>query len=127
MASATYGGGSFHGAPAGAPGNAAFLLPILGVLVDWYPAPQGALHAGGSFGFGGVLVEDSSNRDYRAFSPAGSLFGGLSSWLGPQASLDLSAMFSLSGSASAKDQHGQSTGYDFMSLSGGLEFTLVIH
>jgi hypothetical protein len=125
--SATYGSGSFHGAPPGAPGDATVFLPLFGVLVDWYPAPQGGFHTGGTFGLGGFLVNDSSNRNYRGLAPAGSLLAGVSGWLGPQTSVDFAAVFSLSGSASSNDQYRQNTGYDLMSASGGVEWSIVFH
>jgi hypothetical protein len=127
LVSATYGGGSFHGGPPGAPGDASALLPQLGVLVDWYPAPERGLHVGGTFGLGGFLVEDSSNRNYRGFAPAGSLRAGAAGWLGPEASVDIAAVFSLAASASSHDQYRQNTGYDLMSASGGFEWSIVFN
>jgi hypothetical protein len=124
---AKFGSGSFHGAPPGAPGDATAFLPLFGVLVDWYPAPQRGFHAGGSFGLGGFLVKDSSNRNYRGLAPAGTLMVGHSGFIGPEASLDFAAVFSLSGSASSNDQYRQNTGYDLMSASGGLEWSIVFN
>lgn len=124
---ATYAGGSFHGGPPGAPGDAEALLPFVGALVDWYPAPRGRVHAGGTFGLGGFLATDSSNRAYRGYAPAGSLFAGIASWQGPQVSIDVQLVLSISAPASATDQYHQSTGYELMSLAGGLEYSFLVH
>jgi len=119
------GSGSFNGSPAGAPGHANVHLPGIDVLVDWYPNPRDGWHGGATFGFGGYVFTDSRNRNYVAVAPAGSLFGGVSSWFGAQYSGDLSAVLSLSAPASGTDQNGHDTGYRFMSVAFGFEYSIV--
>ncbi|HEY2410577.1 MAG TPA: hypothetical protein VGI10_31455 [Polyangiaceae bacterium] len=118
---------SFHGAPAGAPGEADGGVPLLGMFGDWYPNPRGGWHVGSSLGLGGYSFRDTVGRDYTAVSPTFAPFGGYDNWIGPQYSLGLSAIASFAPSTKATDRQGNDTFYRFAVAYFGLQTSLLWH
>ncbi len=125
----TDGVGQFTGGPPNATGNAAAsLAQVLGVFVDWYPAPTDGWHVGTQAGLGVTGISDALMRDSSAVAFAGSVFGGYDWWIGPQWSLGV--LMSLSTASSEKMADNSSkvdTGYTFTPLAFGLEATILWH
>jgi hypothetical protein len=125
----TDGVGQFTGSPPDATGNAgASLAQILGVFVDWYPAPADGWHVGGQVGLGVTSISDALMRDSSAAVFAGSIFGGYDWWIGPQWSLGVLMSLSTASSGNMADNSTKDeTGYTFTPLAFGLEATILWH
>lgn len=119
--------GAFKGSSPAASGDASALLPLIGVLTDWYPIATGPWHAGAAFGFSGFSTTDSNGRNSTGLAPGGSLFGGHDSWIGPQYSIGIAAILFIAGPSSGTDSRGYSTDYRFMAASFGLQTSLLWH
>jgi hypothetical protein len=125
----TDGVGEFTGGPPDATANAgASLAQILGVFVDWYPAPADGWHVGSQVGLGVTGISDSQMRDSSAVAFAGSIFGGYDWWIGPQWSLGVLMSLSTASSEKLADNSTKvDTGYTFTPLAFGLEATILWH
>lgn len=120
--------GPFTGAPPDAPGNAtASLGQLLGVFVDWYPAPTDGWHVGSQVGLGITSVTDSLSRESSGPALAGSVFGGYDWWIGPQWSLGLLMSLSTATTATMVDSTHNDTGYSFRPLAFGVEASILWH
>lgn len=120
--------GRFTGGPPDAPGNATVSVGhILGVLVDWFPAPTEGWHVGSQLGLGLTTVTDSSLRESSAFAFAGSIFGGYDWWIGPQWSLGLLMSLTTASTEAMTDGGGNSTGYAFTPLAFAVEASILWH
>lgn len=118
------GGGTFHGAPANAPGSAVGGLLQIGALADWYPDPRDGWHVGSIIGFSALGPTDSANRAYDGTAPAFSLVGGYDGWIGPQWSLGFLLVGSFAPSV-ATTNGTTPTGYDFGAASLTVEASFV--
>jgi hypothetical protein len=100
---------------------------MLGVFVDWYPNPRGWFHTGARLGVGGYGAEDSAHREYTSLAPVASAVLGSSSWIGPEASTDISIVASITGRGEGTDQYQNDTGYRLMGASLVFDFALLYH
>jgi hypothetical protein len=132
--------GQFTGGPSDASGSAtASVVQVLGVFVDWYPAPSDGWHVGSQLGLGVTGVTDSLTRTSSAPELAGSIFGGYDWWIGPQWSLGVLMSLSTassgtmtcgqqaSGACGQAASSGDQTGYSFTPLAFALEASLLWH
>jgi hypothetical protein len=120
--------GRFTGGPPEAPGNAtASVGQILGVFVDWFPAPTDGWHVGSQLGLGVTTVTDSSLKETSALAFAGSIFGGYDWWIGPQWSLGLLMSLSTASSEALTDGGGNQTGYVLAPLALAIEGSILWH
>jgi hypothetical protein len=102
-------------------------IGMVGLLLDWYPAPKAGWHAGVATGIGAVgltnLADDSS---LSGVNFAGSLFGGYDWTLGRYWALGL--QLTASGATQAKlfeDSGSHDTGYRLTPLSLGVQASLL--
>jgi hypothetical protein len=118
--------GDLAGTPPGSSRSVTTVAPIFGVLVDWYPAPEGGWHVGGSLGLGGVGLTDASSNS-NGYSLGVAILGGYDWWIGPQWSLGLMAVAATAGAADLKDGNGSDTGYRFTPITIAIEGSIVFH
>src|SRR5205814_1055476 len=116
-----------HGAPRDPEGYATVQVGQLGLLVDWFPDPEGGLHFGGIAGVGSASVRDSWIPDSTGSVFAGTILGGYDFWVGPQWSLGLEAFVSGTTSADLKDKDQHATDYSLRALSVGVGYSLLHH
>jgi hypothetical protein len=119
--------GDFAGAPPGATGRATTVEPVVGALVDWYPVPEDGWHLGGSLGFGGVGLTDSTGFNSNGYSLGVAALGGYDWWIGPQWSIGVMSFVTAATTASTEDGHQNATGYRFTPATIGIEASLLFH
>jgi hypothetical protein len=102
-------------------------IGMVGLLLDWYPAPKAGWHAGLATGIGGVgLTNRADDSSFGGVNFAGSLFGGYDWALGRDWALGL--QLSASGATSTKlveDPGAHDTGYRLTPLSLGVQASVL--
>jgi hypothetical protein len=101
---------------------------MLGVLVDWYPEPQGGWHTGLATGVGAIALTNSAdNRDVAGLNFAGSVFGGYDWTLGHDWALGLQVTASGATTTKLKEDTDArvDTGYRLTPFSVGVQASLL--
>jgi hypothetical protein len=101
---------------------------MIGVLVDWYPKPQGGWHTGLATGVGAIALTNSADdRDVAGVNFGGSVFAGYDWALGHDWSLGL--QLTASGATTTKLKEDTDarvdTGYRLTPLSIGVQASLL--
>lgn len=114
---------AYNGTSAKASRRATASTGQLGVLIDWYPAPTGGWHTGGSVGVGVTRLENRADESSIAgASLAGTLFGGYDWAIGRQWAIGLQLVVAGATPVTLRhDSGGDDAGYQLTPVSVGVQ------